>query len=82
MNVIIILYVTKVIRIKDGTFEKLIRTAKWSETMDQIIDKLIHEEYKTNISELGSQAKTNLNNMNINSQDFYSEIQTCEKRET
>jgi len=32
---------TKVIRVKDATFEKLISASKWSDTMDDIICKLI-----------------------------------------
>jgi hypothetical protein len=34
---------TKVIRIKDETFDSLINTAKWSDTMDEIIKRLLQQ---------------------------------------
>jgi hypothetical protein len=39
---------TKVIRVKDSTFEELIKRGKWSETMDAIVSKLLKEGEKDN----------------------------------
>jgi len=46
MNVSIIHIVTKVIRIKNATFNALINTAKWTDTMDDIINKLLIQSKK------------------------------------
>jgi hypothetical protein len=59
MNVIIytvITNVTKVLRIKNETFDALINTAKWTDTMDDIINKLLiqskkAERYKNKMSQ-------------------------------
>jgi hypothetical protein len=41
---------TKVIRVKEETFEELIKRAKWSDTMDVIISRLLrNESYKRTV---------------------------------
>ena len=35
---------TEVIRVKDSTFEELIKRGKWSDTMDAIVSKLLKED--------------------------------------
>lgn len=37
---------TKVIRVKEDTFEKLIRQGKWSDTMDTIVSTLLKKTEK------------------------------------
>ena len=39
---------TKVIRVRDSTFEELIRRGKWSDTMDAIVIKLLKKEGEEN----------------------------------
>jgi hypothetical protein len=36
--------VTKVIRVKEQTFEELIQRGKWSDTMDMIISRLLQDK--------------------------------------
>jgi hypothetical protein len=36
-------HVSKLIRIKDSTFEELIKDARWTDTIDGIIKCLIHQ---------------------------------------
>ena len=35
---------SKLIRVKDNTFEELIKRAKWSDTMDMIISRLLRDQ--------------------------------------
>ncbi len=37
---------TKVIRVKDDTFEALIKTGKWTETMNDIVTRLVKNYLK------------------------------------
>jgi hypothetical protein len=39
---------TKVIRVKDSTFEELIKRGKWSDTMDAIVSKLLKDDEEDN----------------------------------
>jgi uncharacterized protein YehS (DUF1456 family) len=39
---------TKVIRVKDSTFEELIKRGKLSDTMDAIVSKLLKEDEEDN----------------------------------
>jgi predicted CopG family antitoxin len=39
----VLYYVSKLIRIKDSTFEELIKDARWNDTIDGVIKRLIHQ---------------------------------------
>jgi hypothetical protein len=43
--------VTKVIRVKNSTFDTLVNLGKWTDTMDDIISKLIVSNVKYNKSD-------------------------------
>ena len=58
---------TKVIRIKDETFDSLINTAKWSDTMDEIIKRRLQ------------QTGTSDYNKKIKSQDNGRQTISCEQ---
>lgn len=42
---------THVIRVKDKTFDELVKCAKWSKTMDMIINDLLKEKRKLSDSD-------------------------------
>lgn len=69
----------KVLRVTNDTFESLIRTAKWSETMDQIICKLVAEYNRTYSSTKRNPANGHIKNIKTNSQDSSSATQSCEQ---
>jgi hypothetical protein len=39
----VLYHVSKLIRIKDSTFEELIKDARWNDTIDGVIKRLIHQ---------------------------------------
>jgi hypothetical protein len=39
----VLYHVSKLIRIKDATFEELVKDAKWTDTMDGVIKRLLHQ---------------------------------------
>ena len=45
---------TKVIRVKDRTFETLIAEGKWTDTMDDIISRLLQANFKDQIKNKNS----------------------------
>lgn len=36
-------YMTKVLRVKDETFEEIVKRGKWTETMDMIISRVLRQ---------------------------------------
>ena len=35
--------VTKVLRVKDGTFEELVKHGRWDDTMDTIVSRILEQ---------------------------------------
>ena len=44
-------YMTHVIRVRDKTFDELVKLAKWSQTMDMIINDLLRKKRKLSDSD-------------------------------
>jgi hypothetical protein len=55
---------TKVIRVKNSTFDSLTQIGKWTDTMDDIISRLIKSSYNKEDSKTNSKKLWSVDNQN------------------